>query len=153
MNRSATLSKALKKRLSNGSRIKFEFDQTFARLPHDFSFVLKEVGSCGNRENTFSNFCSTFARPSFYMCRINFGPQTRLKAQTGMVTNFQLAITLSPVKIRHRAGKRSIGVQYTCFSCSPKEEFKSVGKVGGFLLFSPAGVREGESKTLRGYCT
>ena len=35
--------------LSNGSRIKFELDQTFARLPYDFSFVLKKVGSCRNR--------------------------------------------------------------------------------------------------------
>ena len=37
------LSKVVKKveSLLNGSRIKFELDQTFARLPYDFSFVLK----------------------------------------------------------------------------------------------------------------
>ena len=43
--------------LSNGSRLKFELDPTFARLPYDFSFVLqKKVGSCRNRWNSSSNF-------------------------------------------------------------------------------------------------
>ena len=37
---------------SNVSRIKFEFDQTFAQLPFDFFFVLKKVGSYRNRLNT-----------------------------------------------------------------------------------------------------
>ena len=38
--RSATLSKALEnaESLSNGSRVKFEFDQTFVRLSFDFPF-------------------------------------------------------------------------------------------------------------------
>ena len=44
LNRFATLSKALKKveSLSNGSRIKFELDQTFARLPYNSSLVTKK---------------------------------------------------------------------------------------------------------------
>ena len=52
------MSKALKKleSLSNAIRIKFEFDQTFTRLPYDFSFVLKNVGSCRNHLNTWFNF-------------------------------------------------------------------------------------------------
>ena len=50
--------------LSNGSRIKFDFDQTFAQLPFEFPFVLNNVGLCQNRLNTSSNFCSTFARHS-----------------------------------------------------------------------------------------
>ena len=60
-------SKALNKleSLSNGSRIKSELDQSFSRLPYDFSYVLYKVGSCRNRLNTSSNFCSTFARHSF----------------------------------------------------------------------------------------
>ena len=32
--------------LFNGSRIKFEFDQTFAQLIFDLSFVLKKVVLC-----------------------------------------------------------------------------------------------------------
>ena len=32
--------------LSKGSGIEFELDQTFARLPYDFSFVPKKVASC-----------------------------------------------------------------------------------------------------------
>ena len=45
LNRSATLSKALKKveSLSSGSRIKFEFDQTFASLPCNFSLFSKHL--------------------------------------------------------------------------------------------------------------
>ena len=51
--------------LSNGSHIKFEIDQTFSRLPYDFSFVLKKVGLCSNHLITLSNFCSTFAQCTF----------------------------------------------------------------------------------------
>ena len=74
LNRSATLSKALKKvnNLSNGRRIKFELDQTFVRLPFDFSFVLKEVGSCRNRLSTSSN-SSNSARHSLDVGRMNVG--------------------------------------------------------------------------------
>ena len=61
---STKLSKAPKKveSLSNGSRIKFEFDQTFARLPYDFFSALKKIGSCRNRLNNSCNFWSSFAR-------------------------------------------------------------------------------------------
>ena len=46
LNRSATLSTELEKveSLSNGRRIKFELDQTFAPLPDYFSFVLQMLG-------------------------------------------------------------------------------------------------------------
>ena len=40
LNRYATFSKAPKS--VEGCKIKFELDPTFARLPHDFSFVLKK---------------------------------------------------------------------------------------------------------------
>ena len=46
LNRSVTLSKRLNKiesLSSNGSRIKFAFDQTFARLPDDFSCILQKL--------------------------------------------------------------------------------------------------------------
>ena len=63
--------------LLNGSRIKFELDQIFARLPHDFSFVLKESWvvsredglSCRNRLITSSNFCSNFVRRPYIMLK------------------------------------------------------------------------------------
>ena len=43
------MSKALKKVVCRMEVvINFELDQTFARLPYDFSFVLKKVGSCRN---------------------------------------------------------------------------------------------------------
>ena len=73
LNRWATLSKALKnfESLSNGSQIKSKFDQTFAQILQDFSFVLKKVGSCQNCLNTSSTFCSTFAQHSFDIGRTN----------------------------------------------------------------------------------
>ena len=63
--------------LSNGSRIKFELDQTFARLPYDFSFVLKKVGSCRNRLDNSSNFGSTFTRHSFDADLMNVGQKSK----------------------------------------------------------------------------
>ena len=78
LNRSVTLLKVVKnmQSLSNGSQIKkkkvkFEFDQTFSRLPFDFSFVFKKVGSCRNCLNTSSNFCLTVAQHSFDTAQMN----------------------------------------------------------------------------------
>ena len=39
--------------------------------------VLEKVGSCRNRLNTLSNFCSTFARHSFDAGRMNVGQKSK----------------------------------------------------------------------------
>ena len=46
--------------LSKGSWIKYELDQTFARLPYYVPFVLKKVRSCQKSLNTSPGFWSTF---------------------------------------------------------------------------------------------
>ena len=63
--------------VGNGSRIKFEFDQTFALLSIDFPFVLKNVESCQNRLSTSSNFCSTFVGNSFDAGEMNVGQMSK----------------------------------------------------------------------------
>ena len=48
----------------------------FAQLPFDFSFVLKNVGSCRNRLNSSPNLCLTFARHSFDAVQTNVGQKS-----------------------------------------------------------------------------
>ena len=78
LNRSATLSKALKKvnNLSNGRRIKFELDQTFVRLSFDFSFVLLSwvVSKPFERFIQIIQLCPTFARR---WSRMNVGEKSK----------------------------------------------------------------------------
>ena len=82
--------------LWSGSRIKFEFDKTFVRLPSDFFFVLKIVGSGRNRLNASPNFCSTFV--SFNTGRLNVGQMSKPFKQAFKcdIRPFQIAIVSRP---------------------------------------------------------
>ena len=77
LNSSATSSKALKKvqSLLNENRIKFELNtENFCRLLFDSSSVPEKVGSCRNRFNTSSDFCS--GKHSLDTGRMNVGQTT-----------------------------------------------------------------------------
>ena len=71
MNRSATLSKALKKVESSSNGVESSLNSI--KLLPDFQTtfpVLKKAETCRNRLNTSSNFYWTFAQHSFDICRL-----------------------------------------------------------------------------------